>query len=146
MPQLIALMALLLAGCAVTAPTQPTGKGDRETQSHPWMNLAAPAAGERIGGELEVRGQARGQWFFEASFPLELVTTDGETLLRKPVTAQDEWMTTDFVPFAATISLPSVDRPTEATLILHRANPSDLPKNDASIRIPVTLVPATFAD
>jgi len=53
-----------------------------------------------------------------------------------PAQAQGDWMTENFVPFAATLDFTT---PTTATgsLILEKDNPSGLPENDKQLTIPV---------
>jgi hypothetical protein len=78
---------------------------------------------------------ARGNWFFEGSFPVELVDDSGD-LAQTIATAKGDWMTDAFVPFEATLQIPK-NLAGPATLILKRDNPSGLPDYDRSISIPV---------
>ncbi len=83
-----------------------------------------------------VRGEARGYWFFEASFPVKLYDANGKLLAVVPAEARSDWMTEDFVPFEVTLEFSSPD--TEAgTLILEKDNPSGLPEHADSVSIPV---------
>src|SRR3990167_4326237 len=59
-----------------------------------------------IGKEFKVVGRARGYWFFEASFPIEVLDKDGNQLFIAPAQAKGEWMTEDFVPFEVTVKVP----------------------------------------
>jgi hypothetical protein len=96
-----------------------------------------------------ITGQARGSWFFEASFPVMLTNWDGLIIAEGIATAKGDWMTMDFVPFTATLSFVTPyanNQPTfmeRGTLILQRDNPSGLPENDAALEIPVRFSPAT---
>ncbi|MBI2053706.1 MAG: Gmad2 immunoglobulin-like domain-containing protein, partial [Candidatus Sungbacteria bacterium] len=85
---------------------------------------------------LTVQGEARGTWYFEASFPVRLYDADGRQLVVVPVMAQGEWMTTEFVPFegALVFDPPVTDM---GTLVFQKDNPSGLPEYDASISVPV---------
>jgi len=78
-----------------------------------------------------------GNWYFEASFPVMIFDANGEKLGVVPAQAKGDWMTTEFVPFEATLTF---DKPTTATgtLVLLKDNPSGLPENDNSISIPVS--------
>ncbi len=105
-----------------------------------FVMVEAPAPGQDVTSPLTVSGQAVGPWFFEGSFPLEIVTLDGELVATGYVTADGEWMTTDFVGFGGAIEF-EVAQATAAYLVLRRANPSDLPENDAAVRVAVTLLP-----
>lgn len=97
-----------------------------------------PFPGSVTGKEFSVIGRARGTWFFEASFPIELVDKDGKRIAIAVAQADGEWMTEEFVPFTAVIKAPqSYIGP--ATLILRKDNPSGLPEYDASISFPITV-------
>lgn len=90
------------------------------------------------GKEFTVVGQARGPWFFEASFPVQVLDKDGNQLATGIAQAQGEWMTTEFVGFTAQITIPqSYIGP--ATLVLKNDNPSGDPERDKSVRIPFTI-------
>ncbi|OHA58281.1 MAG: hypothetical protein A2571_03440 [Candidatus Vogelbacteria bacterium RIFOXYD1_FULL_44_32] len=104
--------------------------------------LDSPRPGERVTSPLTITGQARGTWYFEASFPVEIQDESGKTLAQVPAQAQGEWMTEEFVPFAVTIDFAA---PISGTgkLILHKDNPSGLPENDNSLIVPLKFTPAT---
>lgn len=89
-----------------------------------------------VASSFTVEGEARGSWYFEASFPVELIDGNGKQLVIVPAQAKSNWMTTDFVPFSVTLSF---EKPTTATgtLILRKDNPSGLPENDKELQIPV---------
>lgn len=97
-----------------------------------------PPPGAVVGKSFRVSGQARGNWYFEASFPVEVLDKDGKRLAITPAQAQGEWMTTNFVPYLATITVPeSYIGP--ATVVLHKDNPSGLPAYDASASYRITI-------
>lgn len=93
-------------------------------------------ADQRVTSPLELTGEARGIWFFEANFPIEIVDANGEQVAESFATAEGEWMTEDFVPFTATITFENPET-SEGTLIFHRANPSGLPENADRVELPV---------
>ena len=97
-----------------------------------------PFPGAVTGKEFTVKGKARGTWYFEASFPIEVKDKDGKTIFIAPAQAQGEWMTEDFVPFSLQVKVPNTYIG-PATLILHRDNPSGLPEHDRSISFPITI-------
>lgn len=105
----------------------------------PIIILDEPEAGETVSSPLVLRGKARGTWYFEATFPVELVTADGETVVGHYAEAQSDWMTEDYVPFEATLEFENPDTE-EGTLILHKANASGLPEHDDSREIQVRFV------
>jgi len=96
--------------------------------------------GGTISSPFILEGEARGTWFFEASFPIEIQTESGTLIGTVIATAEEEWMTADFVAFSASIVVPfhaQVAGP--LNLVLRKDNPSGLPENDDSIVIPVIL-------
>jgi hypothetical protein len=100
------------------------------------IRVAAPLANAVITSPLAISGEARGPWYFEASFPVELLDGAGRSIAVHYATAQGEWMTENMVPFTSSLSFtaPATDT---GTLILKRDNPSGLPENDNEVRIPV---------
>jgi hypothetical protein len=105
--------------------------------------LENPQPEQEISSPLKVKGQVSGAWFFEASFPVVLTDWDGKIIAEAVAEAQEDWMTTDFVPFEATLQF---DKPYEegaddfmkkGNLILQKSNPSGLPENDDAYEIRV---------
>jgi hypothetical protein len=91
-----------------------------------------------IGKEFSVSGKARGNWYFEASFPIQIIDKDRKVLATGVAQAQSDWMTTDFVPFKADLKITnSYIGP--ATLILKKDNPSGMPEKDASISFEINV-------
>jgi hypothetical protein len=102
------------------------------------IQIGMPQPGAVTGKTFRVSGQARGNWFFEASFPIDVLDKDGKKLATVVAQAQGEWMTTDFVPFVANVAVPeSYIGP--ATIVLNKDNPSGLPANDASASYNITI-------
>ena len=100
------------------------------------ITIQTPLPNDRIVSPLEIRGAARGYWFFEASFPIYLYNEAGVEIAHGVATATESWMTEDFVPYKATLEFTS---PLEGTgkLTLKKDNPSGLPENDDELYIPV---------
>lgn len=107
-----------------------------ELYSDDRLRLTAPSINEIVGSPLIVEGEARGFWFFEASFPIRIFDANGQELGVAVAQAQDEWMTENFVPFKAELNF---DEPATANgfLVLEKDNPSGLPEHADEIRIPV---------
>jgi len=99
-----------------------------------------PRPGEVIASPLRVTGEARGYWFFEASFSAELYDGDGKKIGTGIMQTEDEWMTEDFVPYSGTVTFPE-PLTDKGTLILNKDNPSGLPQHDDELRIPVRFSP-----
>jgi hypothetical protein len=87
---------------------------------------------------MVVKGEAKGSWYFEASFPVRLYDANNKEIPLTPgyIMTTEDWMTTAFVPFEATISFEKPETST-GTLVLHNDNPSGLLEYDASVSIPV---------
>ena len=93
-------------------------------------------AGSLIASPLHIEGEARGSWYFEASFPIQLLDANGKQLGVTTGQAQSDWMTPDLVPFQADLKF-STPTTTTGKLILKKDNPSGLPENEAEQIIPV---------
>lgn len=100
------------------------------------IRVAEPRPGEEIKSPFLVHGEARGYWFFEASFPIHLLDGNGTEIAVGIAQAQKEWMTTEFVPFSVTMQFqkPQTEM---GTLVFKKDNPSGLPEHDDELRIPV---------
>lgn len=102
------------------------------------IKVDQPRPGQLISSPLDISGQARGTWFFEASFPILLLDKDGKTIAQTIAQAQSDWMTEGFVSFKATLTFP-VSSAGKATLVFKKDNPSSLPQNDDQLEMPVLL-------
>ncbi len=100
------------------------------------IKVTAPKLNEVVKSPLVVKGTARGNWYFEGSFPVRLLDANGNELGSVPAYADGDWMTENFVPFAATLTF---TKPTTSTgtLVLQKDNPSGDATKDDSISIPV---------
>jgi hypothetical protein len=105
------------------------------------ITIQTPLPDERIVSPLEIRGAARGTWFFEATFPIVLVDWDGKIIAQGYAEAADNWMTEEFVAYKATLEFENPSWDTDfskrGALILQKSNPSGLPQNDDALEIPV---------
>ncbi len=103
--------------------------------------LESPAPYTTIDSPVTLKGRARGNWFFEASFPINVVNWDGLIIGEGIATADGEWMTSEFVPFTATITYAEDANAysQNGTLILKKDNPSGLPEHDDALEIPIIL-------
>lgn len=147
---IITILVVILLGAGVlyfanqSVPT-PSDEGTSQAAEATYANASAdlivvgsPAPGAAVPRTIAVSGQARGYWFFEASFPVTVTDADGNVLLETFIEAGDEWMTEEFVPFAKDIVVPGTYTG-EAVLILKKDNPSGLPENDGSVSIPINI-------
>jgi len=101
------------------------------------ITVASPLPKATVASPLSISGQARGTWFFEASAPVQLKNSSGTVIASAPATAQGNWMTTDFVPFTASLTFPAQTPGSTGTLVLMNDNPSGDPENQKELDIPV---------
>jgi len=99
------------------------------------IRVDVPSDGDVVKSPLIVKGEAKGVWFFEGVFPVELLNSDGEVIARSQAHANGDWMTDEDVKFEAELDF--LPETTDGELILRKDNPSGLPENDAQVRIPV---------
>lgn len=100
------------------------------------IKVDRPERGAVITSPLAVRGRARGTWFFEGDFPLVLLDGGGNPVARGFAIAQAEWMTPEFVPFAAVLSFESSAHG-PGRLVLKKDNPSDRRERSDALVVPV---------
>ena len=111
------------------------------TTSSDLIRVVSPQSGATISSPVTITGEARGTWYFEASFPIVIVDWDGKIIGTGHAQANGDWMTTEFVPFTATVTF---DKPADAgpqsvrgAIILHNDNESGQASTSKSIEIPV---------
>ena len=107
-----------------------------ELEKQDVIHIGNPRPNDTIESPLTILGEARGTWFFEASFPVRLLDEQGAVIAEGHAEAQEDWMTEEFVPFRAELNF---DAPQEGsgTLRLEKDNPSGLPENDDALIVPV---------
>lgn len=108
-----------------------------------FIKVQSPTPLSVVQNPLIISGQARGNWFFEATAPVALVDWDGKIIAQGIIKAEGDWMTTEFVPFTAELSFLSPYKAGDqefmkrGALIFKKDNPSGLPENDNSLEIPI---------
>lgn len=102
------------------------------------ITVNAPTINSKVESPLTLTGSARGTWYFEASFPIEVRNSVGTVIATGHAEATSDWMTEDFVPFTATITFPAQPAGSTGTVVLKNDNPSGDPARDKSVVIPVT--------
>jgi spore germination protein GerM len=101
------------------------------------IRIFSPESDQVVSWPIIIKGEARGNWFFEGSFPVRLLDENGTEIALGLAQAQSDWMTEDFVPFEATLNIASLPEIDEGVLVLEKDNPSGLPENDKQITMPV---------
>lgn len=106
--------------------------------------VQAPLPNQTITSPVSIVGKARGNWYFEASFPVILLDAHGNILAQAPAQAEGEWMTTEYVPFSLSLIFPKSATAT-GTLVLQKDNPSGLSEYADELRMPVRFESLTQA-
>jgi len=112
-------------------------------QTNQMITPTMPVAGQVVTSPLQLTGQAVGPWFFEASAPVEILDWQGNVIATSYVTAQGNWMTTNFVAFTGNITFTSPYNPgdpvawKQGSLVFKKDNPSGEPQNDDQIIVPI---------
>ena len=100
------------------------------------IRITSPRPNDTIASPLLITGEARGTWYFEASFPIQLFDANDNLVSTTVAQAQSDWMTENFVPFQAQLFFSQPDT-AQGYLLLKKDNPSGLPENDDQLRVPV---------
>ncbi len=125
------------------APTVPADIQAEIDAKADLIQVTTPLGMGVIVSPVSFTGKARGNWFFEGSAPVSLVDWDGKIIAEGIITADGEWMTTEFVPFSGSLEFTSPykegdpDFMKRGSLIFKKDNPSGLPENDNAVEIPV---------
>ncbi|MBD3360596.1 hypothetical protein GF366_02215 [Candidatus Peregrinibacteria bacterium] len=123
---LFAVTIILLAGCC-------------KTDVDSTIKVTNPLPNSEVTSPIELKGEAVGSWFFEGSFQVFLVDMNRNKISDSFATAQDEWMTEDFVPFKSEVPFEIKEDTVYAKLILEYENPSGIPEHAKMLEIPVIL-------
>src|SRR5690606_26650033 len=125
---------------AVNAPVTPSEEAPlvgTYDNAGPEM-ITADAVEKSDATTVVITGEAVGNWYFEASFPVEIKDSANNLIGVGYAQAQGDWMVTTPVPFISTVTL-NAPYSGPATVILHKDNPSGEPMFDASVSYDVTL-------
>lgn len=94
---------------------------------------------QTVSSPIAISGRAKGNWYFEASFPIQLIDAEGNVIALTIAQAEGDWMTNDYVKFNAMLEFTKPTSTGRALLIFKKDNPSGNPEFDQSIFIPVIL-------
>lgn len=125
------------------APTTGSEKISDKVEQNDLITVSYPKPEDIITSPVTVKGEARGSWYFEATFPIMVVDWDGRIIGEGHAQAKGDWMTSEFVPFEATIafSKPNDIKPgtysEKGAIIFKKDNPSGDPRRDAALEVPV---------
>lgn len=100
------------------------------------IKVETPRANETVLAPIIIKGLARGNWFFEATFPIEILDDSGNIIAQAVANAKSDWMTTDFVEFESSLDF-KLPKSKTGVIVLKKSNPSGMQENDAELRIPI---------
>lgn len=105
------------------------------TQYQPLI-ISSPDFSQSLSSPFVVTGKVDPSWVFEASFPIELFDDQGNSLFLGTASVP-KWTETGaaFADFTAKINFSTTA--TSGTLEFKKDNPSGLPENNQSFKIPV---------
>ncbi len=86
---------------------------------------------------LQISGSMSNTWYFEATFPVELLDATSAVIARAPAQAKTDWTLPGLVPFLVTLSFPPQPAGSSGTVIFKKDNPSGDPSRDDSVSAPV---------
>ncbi len=121
-----------------TAKAPDTTDNSAIPTSNEYISVASPAPKAKISSPVAIAGSALGTYYFEASFPIEILDENGNVVGQGHAEAQGDWMTEDSVPFIATVTFASPGASKTGTIRLKNDNPSGDPANDLYFDLPVT--------
>ena len=117
--------------------TTPTGNEGAIAGIPDLILVGTPTKHMPVTSPITITGSARGTWYFEASFPIELRDASGKIIAQHYAEAQSDWMTENFVPFKASLTYPAQPAGSTGTLVLKNDNPSGDPARDKKVEIPI---------
>lgn len=111
-----------------------------ETNPDITITYITPEENEAISFPLIIKGEAKGTWFFEASFPVEILNDKQELVTTGIAQAEEDWMTENFVPWTVKFDTkPAGLNSTNAFIKFKNDNPSGDPANEKSFLLPIRL-------
>lgn len=107
--------------------------------------LDSPLPNAVVTSPFAIAGEVRGTWMFEASFSYRIENTNGDILSNGVLTAEDDWMTEELVPFSGTGTFPS-NGYANLLLVLEKSNASGLPEHSQDAVFPITVAAQTITN
>lgn len=102
------------------------------------IELKSPLPGTRVSSPIVIKGTASGSWFYEGSFPVEVLDGNRAVIGKGIATSTFDWMTMGFIPFRASIVVKNKPLSgTAGSILLKRDNPSGDSTNDQAIEVPI---------
>ncbi|HBP51496.1 MAG: hypothetical protein US68_C0010G0095 [Candidatus Shapirobacteria bacterium GW2011_GWE1_38_10] len=99
--------------------------------------VSSPNLSQSIKSPVTISGKIDRSWVFEGSFPVELLDSNGKSIFKGNATVPNWTETLDkYADFS--LDLKYTTKLSTGTLIIKNDNPSGLPENDKSYKIPIT--------
>jgi len=105
------------------------------SSAEPDAMILTPAENSVITSPVKITGKARGNWYFEGSLPIDITDTSGNIIATGIGVVEGGWMTIDLVKFESEITFTTTEK--TGYIVIKKDNPSGLPENDASLKVPV---------
>lgn len=137
----ILIIAIILLGGWYFLNLKKDNNGNSATDD--LIRVFRPQPNELITDKLIIEGEAKGNWFFEATAPFYILSSDFATITSGFIEAKGDYMTEKPVPFYKEVSfIPNVEK---GYLLLKNDNPSGLEENDIYYLIPLKFqIPETM--
>src|SRR3990167_3294577 len=118
---LVVLLVVVILGAVLIAAPMPANGPKVDPQEDTQfvsenVKVSSPRPDATVLKTFTVIGEARGIWYFEASFPIFIIDESGAKVGQGIAQAAENWMTEDFVPFTAQVTVENYSGP--ATLVL----------------------------
>lgn len=119
-----------------SAPPKSVIKTDEPSSKNNEIQVSIPKPNSVVTSPLNITGQARGTWFFEGSFYVELLNKNGSVIGSGMASSTEDWMTEEFIPY--TVNIEFAQPTTKAgEIVLRKDNPSGRPEFDNKLIVPV---------
>lgn len=96
--------------------------------------------GDTVDEDFEVKGKVSGEWFFEGTFPVRVLTENEEIIKSLSATTDDDWMTSDLVSFSFKLDT-NLEKESVVVIRFEKANPSGIGENDDYAQVTITIKP-----
>ncbi len=133
------IIAALLFDWGRKSPALNTGTDTQATATISDIVVFSPKENEVVRSPIVITGKAKGNWFFEAVFPVKLLDENGNVIVQTHAQATDDWMTTDFVNFSLSLPYDSASTSGRGVIEFKNDNPSGDPARDKYFYVPVML-------
>ncbi len=134
MRRLILIIILTVVAAAIIFTWRFFGENQNQ---QPEIVVSSPQPNQIATSPLLAEGSVSGgKWFFEGSFPMKILDSQGNEIGASFVQAQSDWMTTKKVNFKGIIRFIS-PLAGDGILVLKNDNPSGRPDLDKEFRVPI---------